>query len=151
MKRRLVSVLALVSLLLLLFSACGSSSAAPAAAAKPTATPQPVIRVTPPPTQKPALVTSGQTSQGTPKVDRSASSFTLADADMYSTPDSSCFSAVGYNADYEILAVTFRESGESYLYLDFPRNEWEDFRSADSLGSYFNKYIKNNYACNKYS
>lgn len=59
--------------------------------------------------------------------------------------DSSCFSSIGYDADNQILKVQFRESGEYYVYFDFSEEDYEAFSSADSLGKYFNAYIKGVY------
>lgn len=43
------------------------------------------------------VVTSGETNEGTPIVDKSESSFSVSDVSMTSTPDSSCFSEIGYS------------------------------------------------------
>lgn len=64
---------------------------------------------------------------------------------MMSTPDSSCFSEIGYDSNSNILKVRFRDSGSAYLYYDFPPYEWENFLNANSLGSYYNSYIKGIY------
>jgi len=65
------------------------------------------------------------------------------------TPESTAFSLVGYNKYDNILSVTFRDSNATYQYKDFPYKEWIDFCNADSLGSYFNEHIKNNYEYEK--
>jgi len=67
------------------------------------------------------------------------------DFDMQTTPDSSAFKEIGYEKTDHILVVTFRDSGDSYYYYDVPRDMWVEFKNADSLGSYFNEYIKGNY------
>lgn len=61
---------------------------------------------------------------------------------MEETPGSSCFSCVGYDRESETLRVEFRENGYQYVYLDVPYDEWDDFISASSLGTYYNKFIK---------
>ena len=122
--KRTAAVL-LTALLLLLLCACGA-------------------------TESSQIITSGKTSAGTPIVDHQASDFSVSDVPMQDTPNSSCFSEIGYSAAHQILVVTFRESGSTYLYLDVPQSEWESFRSADSLGKYYNAYIKYSYSCNKY-
>ena len=66
---------------------------------------------------------------------------------MQDTPNSSCFSEVGYCEDEEILVVTFRDSGKTYLYLDVPEWEWYSFISSSSLGGYYNSDIKPFYSC----
>ncbi len=99
---------------------------------------------------KKLIETSGETNAGTPIIDREKSSFSIWDVDMIDTPDSSCFSQIGYSSEYEILVVTFRDSETTYLYLDVPEEEWDSFRTAKSLGGYFNRNIKGYYTCNKY-
>ena len=59
--------------------------------------------------------------------------------------DSSCFSRVGYDSDREILKVQFRDSGVYYVYFDFPADEYRAFCGSESLGRYFNAYIKGEY------
>lgn len=83
--------------------------------------------------------------------EESAEEFDAADVSLRSTPDSSCFSAVGYDSAHSVLVVEFRDSGAQYAYYDFPLSEWSDFSSADSLGSYFNSYIKGSYDCERLS
>ena len=71
--------------------------------------------------------------------------FSVDDVIMQPTPGSSCFDEIGYDPDWEILVVRFRDSGSVYTYLDFPLDEWNKFISADSLGSWYNKHIKGKY------
>ena len=68
------------------------------------------------------------------------------DPDDYleSTPRSSCFSAVGYDWDNEVLYVQFRDSGSIYAY-DVPSYIYDELISADSMGKYYNSYIKGEY------
>ncbi len=35
--------------------------------------------------------------------------------------------------------------GRTYLHQDVPRTLWEGFRQADSMGSYYNRYLKGRY------
>ena len=74
--------------------------------------------------------------------------FDPADIPTFSV-DSSCFSRVGYDAHHETLLVCFRDSGAYYCYYDFTQADYDDFIAADSLGSYYNKYIKGYYECDK--
>ena len=67
--------------------------------------------------------------------------------DMKSTPDSSCFSEIGYDDWTATLYVRFRDSGSFYSYEEF--YDWDSFRHADSLGSYYNSYIKGQYECHR--
>lgn len=71
--------------------------------------------------------------------------FDVDNVDMQATPQSSCFSEIGYDSEWEILVVRFRNSSSTYTYSDFPEGEWSKFVSADSLGRWFNKHIKGQY------
>lgn len=68
---------------------------------------------------------------------------------MYEIDYSSCFSAIGYDYDDDILQVTFRDSGVSYQYSDVPVSVWNDLKSASSPGKYYNSDIKGNYSCTR--
>lgn len=85
------------------------------------------------------------TSSGTP-INRE---FDIDSVSMESTPNSDCFSAIGYKTFQKILVVTFRDSGASYIYKDVPYSVWSDLKGADSMGGYYNKYIKGKYECEK--
>lgn len=76
--------------------------------------------------------------------------FTYEDIYMESV-DSSALSEVGYDYSHEMLAIRFRENDEHvYVYYDVPSEVYEDFISADSLGRYYNYYIKGQYNGDKY-
>lgn len=75
--------------------------------------------------------------------------FSPDDVAMTATPNSSCFSEVGYSEAQETLVVRFRDSGKRYCYYDVPVSVWKAFRSADSLGRYYNTKIKGYYSCEK--
>lgn len=68
---------------------------------------------------------------------------------MQETPQSSCFSSVGYDSENEVLHVIFRTSGIEYVYYDFTATDWDSFINAGSLGTYFNNGIKGQFACEK--
>ena len=59
--------------------------------------------------------------------------------------DSSMFKAVGYDSARSVLGVLFLDSGKRYYYVGFSPDEYDAFISADSLGSYYNEYIKAHY------
>lgn len=86
----------------------------------------------------------GYTSRGTPIIEEPE-----VDISWQSTPSSTAFSKVGYDADNEDLYVSFRDSGAEYRYSDFSYSDWTDFINADSLGKHFNSYIKGQYYCEK--
>ena len=75
--------------------------------------------------------------------------FDVDDVNMQSTPKSSCFSEIGYDSDWEVLVVRFRDNGSVYTYSDFPEEEWSKFTEAKSLGRWYNKHIKGRYEVEK--
>ncbi len=62
---------------------------------------------------------------------------------------STCFSQIGYDALKEILFVRFKDSGSVYMYENYTRNCYKNFIQAESLGGYYNKYIKGYYPCTR--
>jgi hypothetical protein len=62
--------------------------------------------------------------------------------------DSSCISAIGYDAVYSTLRIRFN-SGDVYEYEDFQVNEFLQFRDAHSKGRFFHSKIKNLYVCTR--
>ena len=85
------------------------------------------------------------TSAGTP-IDED---FNWNNVSMTSTPESSCFSEIGYDSRNEVLVVTFWDSGSSYAYYDVPEEVWDDLCSAKSKGGFYNSDIKGEYYCEK--
>lgn len=61
---------------------------------------------------------------------------------------SSQISAVGYDAETQVLEVEFKNAGGKpnsvYQYANFPPEKWAEFQKAESVGSYFYRNIKNN-------
>ena len=49
-----------------------------------------------------------------------------------------------YRRESQELQVVFR-NGNSYTMLGVPPDLWEQLRTASSPGSFFNRYIRNNY------
>ena len=68
---------------------------------------------------------------------------------MEETPQSSCFSEVGYDDESCILYARFRDSGSLYSYHDFEPEVFYEFINDESLGRYFNYYIKGYYYCER--
>lgn len=58
---------------------------------------------------------------------------------------SEVFSWVEYNPRDEILIVQFEENDRRYKYLYIPEELYEDFVYSDSLGKFYNRYIKGQY------
>lgn len=65
---------------------------------------------------------------------------------MERTPvSSSNISAIGYDADSQVLEIEFT-NGAVYSYSGVPPNEYEGFINADSKGKYLHANIKNRYS-----
>lgn len=75
----------------------------------------------------------------------SGTSYVWWDFDWVSTDDSTCFSAIGYDYGAERLAVTFRDSGKTYIYHDVPESVWDDLYASKSRGGFYNSDIKGKY------
>lgn len=68
---------------------------------------------------------------------------------MERTPvSSSNISAIGYDADNQVLEVEFT-NGAVYSYSDVPSGEYDGFMNADSKGKYLHANIKNRYSFQK--
>jgi hypothetical protein len=57
---------------------------------------------------------------------------------------SSNIAAVGYDADYQTVHVQFL-NGTTYAYKGVPEHEYENLRTAASVGTYLNRNYKNVY------
>ena len=58
---------------------------------------------------------------------------------------SSCISSVGYDAENQAVFVAFL-NGSIYAYKGVPEHEFENLRTAPSVGSYFNRNFSNVYS-----
>ena len=66
--------------------------------------------------------------------------------EIHMTPvKSSNIASVGYRDATETLQVEFKD-GAVYSYADVPRYVYDGFMEADSLGAFFAKQIRNEYA-----
>jgi len=63
--------------------------------------------------------------------------------DMQSV-SSSNIAAIGYDTESQSVYVQFL-NGSSYAYKGVPEHEFENLRTAPSVGSYFNRNYKNVY------
>lgn len=70
---------------------------------------------------------------------------------MQDTPNSMCFSAVGYDSTSKMLYVEFRDSGSVYSYESVPQSVYDDLMSAQSMGGFYNSDIKGAYTCHRLS
>lgn len=70
---------------------------------------------------------------------------------MQDTPNSTCFSSVGYDSTSKTLYVEFRDSGSVYSYESVPQSVYDDLMSAQSMGGFYNSDIKGAYTCHRLS
>lgn len=63
--------------------------------------------------------------------------------DMQSV-SSSNIAAIGYDAENKVVYVQFL-NGSIYIYKGVPEHEFENLRTAPSVGSYLNRNYKNVY------
>ena len=68
-------------------------------------------------------------------------------SDLLEYVDSTCFESVGYDDSEEVLYVRFLDSGSVYAYYGVPYYEYDELVNADSIGGYYNDYIKGQYDC----
>lgn len=54
---------------------------------------------------------------------------------------SSLLNSVGYDPDEQILEVELQD-GKVYQYIDVPEETYHGLVEADSLGRYFNNYVR---------
>ena len=52
--------------------------------------------------------------------------------------------AIGFDDEVESLYVQFK-SGKIYEYENVPASVYDELSEAESVGKYFNQFIKNNY------
>jgi hypothetical protein len=57
---------------------------------------------------------------------------------------STCINRIDYDKATKTLYIEFQK-GNRYQYTDVPHREYETFMGAESLGSYFNRFIKHRY------
>ena len=139
MKQRVYLILCLC----LLFALCACGNTDP----EPTTAPTTQAPSTTLPSTA-ATTTEAPTTESTTQEPTTAA-FSVDDVSMTATPDSSCFSKIGYSEAHETLVLVFRSSGSTYLYRNVPVSVWQSFHAADSLGRYFNTKIKGNYPSEK--
>ena len=65
--------------------------------------------------------------------------------------DSTSLAKVGYDADYSVLKVQFKNSGEYYIYYDVPQSTYTELLRAESIGSYFYYNIRTSFEYEKVS
>jgi hypothetical protein len=58
---------------------------------------------------------------------------------------SSLIASVGYKPDTLTLEIEFKDTGSVYQYFDVPEVEFRKLMTAESLGRYFNRNIKDDY------
>ena len=65
--------------------------------------------------------------------------------------DSSSLASVGYDANYSVLKVQFKNSGEYYIYYDVPQSTYTELLNAESIGSYFYYNVRTSFKYEKVS
>lgn len=63
--------------------------------------------------------------------------------------DSSNIEAIGYDSAARELHVRFLKSGDTYVYYEVEASVFEDFKRADSKGTFLNAHIKDRYGFGK--
>jgi lysyl-tRNA synthetase class 2 len=58
--------------------------------------------------------------------------------------ESSVVASAGYDPGLRMLEVEF-VSGEVYRYFLVPRRVWHELQEADSVGGYFNRFVRDHY------
>lgn len=139
MKQRVFLLFALC--LLLTLGACGGTQ-------QDTASTAPLTAQAPSSTQTTTAATTTETATEPATQETTTAAFSLDDVLLTETPNSSCFSKIGYSDAHETLVLVFRNGG-TYLYSGVPESVWQSFRAADSLGRYFNTKIKGNFPSEK--
>ena len=72
----------------------------------------------------------------------------VPDVDVYvdlHSVESSAISSIGYDEEWNILAIEFRDSQELWYYYGVPKDVYEELENADSIGRYYNEFIKGTY------
>jgi hypothetical protein len=59
---------------------------------------------------------------------------------------SSALEQISYDEAAHTLCATFRESGRTYIYQEVPQEVYDALLFADSLGTYFNSHIRDQFA-----
>lgn len=60
---------------------------------------------------------------------------------------SDAISRIGYDADTKQMHIDFHDSRPTYTYCSVPKEVFNQFVSADSVGTHYHQYIKDNYNC----
>ena len=61
---------------------------------------------------------------------------------------SSNIAAIGYDSENQTVYVQFL-NGSTYAYKGVPEHEYENLRTAPSIGSHLNRNFKNVYPCER--
>ena len=127
----------LILLLALLFttSACGSSSESNANTAPATTISTSEQNTQPTPT---AVPEDGMKSDGKIHV------YLVGSGEKVDTPNSSFINYITYYSDSDHLIICMK--GKEYVFANVPSSLWADFKAAESTGTFYNQYIKDNTA-----
>ena len=56
--------------------------------------------------------------------------------------ESSQIKQMGYSPEHQVLRIVFQGRGPEYDYPNFTQAEFDAFKGAETLGTYFHKHIK---------
>jgi len=131
MKRHLKTAVWIIVLCAVILTGCGSTKPSESSA------PQNVIR-------------SSNVLSSTPTPVPTLRPFDHNDIKMQNV-DSSSLAKVGYDPDYSVLKVQFKNSGEFYIYFDVPQSTYAELLNAESIGSYFYYNVRTSFEYEKVS
>jgi hypothetical protein len=60
---------------------------------------------------------------------------------------SSAIAAVGYDPNMRLLRIRFTSGADIYDFCGVPQQVYEGLISAHSMGSYYDRYIRDRYHC----
>lgn len=63
--------------------------------------------------------------------------------------ESAALDAAGFDTTHNVLFVTFRDSGDTYLYYQVPRELFTRLLSSPSKGDFFLKYVRGHFPFEK--
>jgi KTSC domain len=59
--------------------------------------------------------------------------------------ESSMIKSMGYDAKSKMLEIEFLSTGQIWQYYEVPKELWQKFKAAGSLGRFWHQYIKDEY------
>lgn len=125
--KKYISLLLIICMLVSL-CACGASTGA---VVEPTATVAPTQKPTPKPTPRPV---DGLKDDGKIHV------YLIGDCEKVATPESSWIDSISYYPESGHMIIS--TNGNEYVSANVSESIWNDFKSAESKGKFYNKTFK---------